>query len=174
MAAISMPASPARSDTVSPGPSIVISVEAGGWPPEAELATLCGNVVAAALADLALAVPAACELGVTFADDAAIRALNAEWRGRDRPTNVLSFPAFPVRPGAPLPPLLGDIVLAFETVAREAAEEGKPFLDHLSHLVLHGFLHLAGYDHETEAEAATMETAERRILAALAIPDPYA
>src|SRR5690606_27325001 len=111
---------------------------------------------------------------VIFTDDAAIRALNAEWRGKDKATNVLTFPAFPVLRGGALPPMLGDIVLAYETVEREAREEDKPFESHLSHLLAHGFLHLAGYDHEEDGEAEEMEDAERRILARLAIPDPYA
>jgi probable rRNA maturation factor len=153
---------------------IDISIEAGGWPAEAELALAAERVTAAAIRELALDVPASCELGVTFTDDAHIRALNAEWRGKDRPTNVLSFPAFTVSVGAPLPPMLGDIVLAFETVENEARDEEKPFADHLAHLVLHGFLHLVGHDHESDGDAEIMEAAERRILASLAIPDPYA
>lgn len=170
-----MPRNAALPDTRAPaGLAIAVAVEAGDWPDEAELEALARRVTAAAIADLGLVVPEGCELGVTFTGDAAIRALNAQWRGKDKPTNVLSFPAFPVSIGAPLPPMLGDIVLAFETVAREAREEGKPFTDHLAHLVLHGFLHLVGHDHETDMEAEHMEAAERRILAALAIPDPYA
>ncbi len=102
-----------------------------------------------------------------------ISRLNAEWRGKDKPTNVLSFPAFAVRPGDALPPMLGDIVLARETLAREAEAEKKPFDHHLAHLVVHGLLHLLGYDHETAAEADEMEGAERRALARLEIPDPY-
>jgi rRNA maturation RNase YbeY len=89
-------------------------------------------------------------------------------------TNVLSFPAFPLKPGSAIPPMLGDIVIARETVAAEAFAEAKPFEHHLSHLVVHGFLHLLGYDHEDDAEAEEMEATEKRILARLAIPDPYA
>ena len=175
MARSSMPRNAALPDTRPPaGLAIAVAVEAGDWPGEEELEALAQRVTAAAVADLGLAVPDGCELGVTFTDDAAIRALNAEWRGKDQPTNVLSFPAFSVSVDAPLPPMLGDIVLAHETVAREAREEEKPFGDHLAHLVLHGFLHLVGYDHETDMEAEQMEAAERRILAGLAIPDPYA
>jgi probable rRNA maturation factor len=99
-------------------------------------------------------------------------ALNAGWRGKDKSTNVLSFPAFPAG-GKALPPMLGDVVLASETVAAEAMNEGKPLADHLTHLIVHGVLHLIGYDHEIDAEAEMMEQAERRILASLAIPDPY-
>ena len=153
---------------------LAISVEAGAWPGEAALERLMKVALSAAMAELAVAPAAGCELGIVFSDDPGIRRLNAEWRGRDKPTNVLSFPAFPVRRGGPLPPMLGDIVLAFETVEREARDEGKPFEAHLSHLVVHGFLHLLGYDHEGDDEAEEMEGAERRILARLAIPDPYA
>ncbi len=112
------------------------------------------------------------EVSVLFADDAFVRGLNARWRGLDKPTNVLSFPA--AAPGVPGPRPLGDIVLAFETVAREAREEGKPFDHHAAHLLVHGFLHLLGYDHETDAAAAVMEAREVRILETLDIPDPYA
>ena len=117
------------------------------------------------------------EVSVLFADDAFVRDLNARWRGQDKPTNVLSFPAAPEKAPGPRPPgprPLGDIVLAFETVAREAREAGKPFDHHAAHLLVHGFLHLLGYDHETDAEAAVMEAREVRILETLDIPDPYA
>ncbi|KPF95583.1 rRNA maturation RNase YbeY [Rhodopseudomonas sp. AAP120] len=116
------------------------------------------------------------ELAVMLTDDDGIQALNASYRGFDKPTNVLSFPApeadYQDEDGAPR--LLGDIAIAYQTVRREADDEGKPFDHHLSHLAVHGFLHLVGYDHETDAEAETMESAERRILAGLGIPDPYA
>ena len=92
-------------------------------------------------------------------DDAAIRALNRDWRGNDTPTNVLSFPA-PTRQSATgVRHMLGDIVIAYETIAREAAAEGKPFAHHLAHLAVHGFLHLLGYDHETDRDAETDGTA---------------
>ncbi|MEN3975444.1 rRNA maturation RNase YbeY [Emcibacter sp. SYSU 3D8] len=112
------------------------------------------------------------EVSVLFADDAFVRDLNARWRGQDKPTNVLSFPA--AAAPAQQPRALGDIVLAYETVAREAQEAGKPFTHHAAHLLVHGFLHLLGYDHETEAEADDMEAREVRILETLDIPDPYA
>ena len=111
---------------------------------------------------------------VLLANDKKLRALNYGFRGKDKPTNVLSFPAFPFVMGGPLPPMLGDIVLAAETVGREAALEDKPLENHITHLVIHGLLHLLGYDHETDAEAEEMEAVERRALARLAIPDPYA
>jgi probable rRNA maturation factor len=115
------------------------------------------------------------EIAVCLADDAMQQQLNRDWRGVDRSTNVLAFPAWepgaPVAAGAPL--LLGDIVLAFETVLHEAEEQDKPLADHLSHLVVHGVLHLLGYDHGTEAEAVAMEALETSILARLGVPDPY-
>jgi probable rRNA maturation factor len=110
---------------------------------------------------------------VLFTSDAAVRSLNRSFRGKDKPTNVLSFPS----PAMPLPPgevaHLGDIALAFETVASEAREQGKPLLNHASHLIVHGTLHLLGCDHETDTEAEAMEARERTILAGLGIPDPY-
>lgn len=111
-----------------------------------------------------------CELSVNFTDDAAIRELNATWRGLDKPTNVLSFET----PG-PLArkPVLGDIVIAYETVEREAREQDKSFDAHLTHLIIHGFLHLIGYDHQIPRDADDMEALERRITAALGLPDPY-
>ncbi|TIN23842.1 MAG: rRNA maturation RNase YbeY [Mesorhizobium sp.] len=151
---------------------IDISVEAGEWPDEASLTRLVDRAVAASFAETGMAGHS--ELSLVFSDDAHIRTLNAGWRGKDKPTNVLSFPAFPLVQGGPLPPMLGDIVLAAETVAREAALEDKPVENHITHLVIHGLLHLLGYDHETETEAEVMEAIERAALARLAIPDPYA
>jgi probable rRNA maturation factor len=135
-----------------------------------EIEAICRATAAATLA--AAAPPCAQELSLLLADDAAIRALNRDWRGKDQPTNVLSFPAdAPPAPGAPL--LLGDVALAYETVAREAAEQGKPIVDHTRHLLVHGILHLLGHDHEGEEEAARMEGLERSILAGLGVADPY-
>jgi probable rRNA maturation factor len=151
-----------------------LTVEAGDWPDEAMLTALVERSVAAAFAELGPSRPGESELGVIFTDDLRIRELNAGWRGKDQATNVLSFPAFPETKSGPLPPLLGDIVLAAETVSGEAALEGKPIENHISHLVVHGLRHLVGYDHEIDAEAEEMEALERRILARLAIPDPYA
>jgi probable rRNA maturation factor len=112
------------------------------------------------------------ELAIVLTDDSAIRQLNRLWRGVDAPTNVLSFPAV-TKQEADEPAHLGDIVLAYETIAREAGDEGKPLAHHVAHLVVHGYLHLLGFDHERNAEAETMEQTERRILRRLAIPDPY-
>jgi probable rRNA maturation factor len=105
---------------------------------------------------------------ILLADDASIQALNRDHRGKDAPTNVLSFPAAPSAA-----PHLGDLALAYETCAREAAAQGKALGDHLTHLVAHGVLHLLGWDHQTEAEAEAMEAHERALLAALGRPDPY-
>ncbi|WP_376702038.1 rRNA maturation RNase YbeY [Mesorhizobium sp. ISC25] len=150
---------------------IDVAIEAGDWPDEAVLMRLVDRAVSAAFAETG--ADGRSELSIVFSDDAHIRTLNAGWRGKDKPTNVLSFPAFPFARGGPLPPMLGDIVLAAETVVREAALEDKPVEDHISHLVIHGLLHLLGYDHETDAEAELMEATERAALARLAIPDPY-
>ena len=124
---------------------------------------------AIATATTTLSTPAA-ELAIVLTDDAAMRLLNRAWRGVDTATNVLSFPNRSIS-GEAAP--IGDIVLAYETVAAEAREEGKPFAHHLAHLAVHGFLHLLGYDHVRAREAATMERLEREILRRLAIPDPY-
>jgi len=169
-----MPRQPEISDSPpDAGLDIDLSVEAGDWPAEAALQAIVTVATGAAQAELGLGA-AQSELSLVFTDDAHIKQLNAEWRGKDKATNVLSFPAFPAFPKGKLPPMLGDIVLAHETVLAESALEQKRFEHHLSHLVVHGFLHLLGYDHETEDEAEEMEALERRILARLAIADPYA
>ena len=115
------------------------------------------------------------EAGIVLTDAAEQQRLNRHYRGQDRPTNVLAFPAW--QPGAAVPPgaplLLGDIVLALEVVVREATQYRKPVTDHLTHLVAHGMLHLLGYDHLTETGAAEMESLEKSILAELGVPDPY-
>lgn len=113
-----------------------------------------------------------CEISVALADDTLVQRLNRDYRGKDRPTNVLSFPAGD--PGGPgRVRLIGDIVLALETVETEARDAGKPVGNHVMHLVVHGVLHLLGYDHETEADAAVMETMEIGVLAGLGIRNPY-
>ncbi|HXP05455.1 MAG TPA: rRNA maturation RNase YbeY [Stellaceae bacterium] len=130
---------------------------------------------AARLALLRSEAPPASVVDVTLTDDAAQRALNHTWRGKDASTNVLAFPAadptIPPPDGAPL--LLGDVILAYETVSREAEEQHKPLADHLRHLVVHGVLHLLGYDHIETAGAAAMEAREIAILAELGVPNPY-
>lgn len=138
---------------------------------------------AAALAERAVraaeaALPAragAYEVSVLLADDALQRRLNREWRGHDRATNVLAFPSGAEAPagGPETVRGLGDIVLAHGTVSREARRDGKTLAEHLSHLVVHGFLHLVGFDHEKDAAAAQMEALEVRVLHGLGIADPY-
>lgn len=114
------------------------------------------------------------EVAVVLTSDADIQALNAQFRGKDTPTNVLSFPTDNTFCHVPDEDMsLGDIIIAYETVLREASEEGKSTLDHLAHLTIHGLLHLVGFDHETDAEAEQMEALEREILASLNISDPY-
>ncbi|QFI64914.1 Metal-dependent hydrolase YbeY, involved in rRNA and/or ribosome maturation and assembly [Sinorhizobium alkalisoli] len=157
---------------------IQISVEGGDWASESDLQSFSAGVLATAADFLATEegqpFPAeAPELSLVFTDDASIRAINAEWRNQDKPTNVLSFPAFAVTPGQMPGPMLGDIVIAHETLKREAAELGKPFEEHLTHLLVHGFLHLFGYDHIEDGEAEKMEGLETRILARLGLSDPY-
>ena len=157
---------------------IDIAVEAGGWAGEEALLALARQAVEAVLAETGHSVAGKSagpetELSLLFTDDAHVRALNRDWRGKDKPTNVLSFPAFAVAPGDALPPMLGDVALAFETVAAEAGLENKPFDHHLTHLIVHGLLHLLGHDHEDDGEAEIMEALERAALARLAIPDPY-
>jgi probable rRNA maturation factor len=146
---------------------IDVEVENPAW--TAELPDAEALALAAALAALSRrevgSVP-----GVTIllTDDETVRDLNARFRGQDKPTNVLSFPA-PANPEH----FLGDIALAFGVCAREAAEQRKPIGDHLQHLVAHGVLHLLGYDHMSDGEAEAMEGLERIILAGLGVPDPY-
>jgi probable rRNA maturation factor len=172
-------------------------------PPERRLETLALDVVIddtdailtsawRALGDTEQAIDACCralvahnlpqlarpaEAAVALSTDAEVQVLNRTYRGKDSPTNVLSFPAAPMPGGttandAARP--LGDIILALETLRTEAAEQGIPPLHHLQHLVIHGVLHLLGYDHETDAEAKAMEAIETAVLARLGIPDPYA
>ncbi len=160
--------------------AINIAASCIGWKrvcPDAR--RLARNTARVALVDgiaaIGLASPRRVELGVTLTDNARQQQLNHRYRGESAPTNVLAFPAWEpgvqVPCGAPL--LLGDVVLAFETVAREAVDQGKAFADHFRHLVVHGILHLLGWDHQSEAEAAEMEVLETSILAKLGVPDPY-
>ena len=108
------------------------------------------------------------DVALLLTSDAALRDLNRRFRGLDKPTNVLSFPAGEAAKG-----FLGDIAIAFETTAREATDLSISFRDHAAHLIVHGLLHLAGYDHEDDREAEEMESLERKILADLGVADPY-
>ncbi|OYY13120.1 MAG: rRNA maturation RNase YbeY [Azorhizobium sp. 39-67-5] len=158
----------------SPSLEIDILVEADGWAALPDAEALVRRAVSAALAEGAeLEEDATFEVSVTLTDDARIRRINKDWRDKDKPTNVLSFPAAEVPDGVtPVP--LGDIIVAFETVAAEALDEDKALADHFTHLIVHGTLHLVGFDHEDEEEAEEMEDTERHILAGLGISDPYA
>lgn len=149
-----------------------ISIEASQWKKLGDIEALSGRAVEAALAVAGHSPGQPVSISLLFADDAGIRTLNADWRQQDKPTNVLSFPAF-YPPGVPGPILLGDIALAYETCAREAEAEHKKLADHVTHLVVHGTLHLLGYDHIEEKEAEEMEKLEIEALASLDIADPY-
>jgi probable rRNA maturation factor len=149
-----------------------ILVTAACWKAEPAAEALVQRAIEAA-AQHASSAPGA-EVAIVLTDDSGIRTLNRDWRGIDKPTNVLSFPASSAPGHNAQPPTLGDIAIAYETTRREAESEHKPFAHHLSHLAVHGFLHLVGYDHENDADAEAMENLERTILAGLGVPDPYA
>ena len=151
-------------------PAIDIMIEAAQWKGKRNTKALLQRAIAAAAA----AVPTrGGEVAIVLTDDKAIRLLNRDWRQKNAPTNVLSFPAKEARSGRGTPHLLGDIVIAYETTEREARAEHKPFAHHLTHLAVHGFLHLVGYDHVADDEAQAMEGLETSILARLGVPDPY-
>lgn len=173
----------AQSDSVPnnimPQPNLPITeilVVADCWQSEPGAEDVIQRAIAAA-ADMVGEDVSDAELAVMLTDDSGIRTLNCNWRGLDKATNVLSFPALQptgVRQPDDAPRMLGDIAIAYETMRREADEEQKPFDHHLSHLAVHGFLHLIGYDHEKDEDAEEMETLEQEILVKLSIPDPYA
>lgn len=152
---------------MDPAPEIDVDVEDTNWSlalPEVEACVMRAAEAAADGSDGSIAI--------LLTDDETVRDLNARFRDKDRPTNVLSFPGADMpMPGAP--PHLGDIVLAYGVCAGEAAAQSKSLSNHLTHLVVHGVLHLLGRDHETDPEAETMEAEEKAILAALGIADPY-
>lgn len=148
---------------------IEVTVEDPAWlaaQPQAQALAVAAGEAALAAAHAEAAVR---EVAVLLTDDDSVRALNARFRGKDAPTNVLSFPAAANPEGH-----LGDVALAFGVCAREAQAQGKALAHHLQHLVAHGVLHLVGYDHESDAEAEAMEALERIIMAGLGAPDPYA
>ena len=167
----SRPRSSTRPSGLNRTVDIDISLTAPAWEEVADdLSALVDRAVVAAL-DGAGAT-GALEVSLLLTDDAEQQALNRDHRGKDSSTNVLSFPAGFAPPAGPRP--LGDISLALETVVREAAEQDKTVADHVSHLLVHGTLHLLGYDHGDDAEAEEMEALEREVLAGLGIADPYA
>lgn len=156
------------------GPDIDIAVRHEAWADALgdEIDGIAARAVAAALdaAGHRHAPAADAELSIVLCDDGFIRSLNRQWRGKDKATNVLSFPAAPAARGH----ALGDVIVAFETSAGEAAERGMPLADYLTHLVVHGTFHLLGFDHEEEEAAAEMEGLESRALAGLGIASPFA
>lgn len=162
--ATELPAEPDR----SPGLAIDLVTDAGDWSSLADAQALLAR--AAEAVAQAVDVDPGATATVVLTDDAEVRRLNAQWRNKDKPTNVLSFPA-PEQPGANF---LGDVILAAETVMAEARDGDMPLDHHVTHLVVHGLLHLLGFDHETDAEAEEMESLETEILAGLGVPDPYA
>ena len=150
--------------------NIEISRNSDGWPDA--LDARGEEAVRAALAQSKAKITGAAELSIVLTDDAEQQVLNRDWRGIDKSTNVLSFPQ--IEPFGAVSGLLGDIILARETLVREADEQGVSFEDHFTHLVVHGFLHLLGYDHMDDDEALAMEGLETQILASLGVADPYA
>jgi probable rRNA maturation factor len=152
-------------------PDLEITVEHPGWTLKLPaLQGLAERVIGACVEVCSPQLAPSTELSVLFTDARKVRELNAVWRKQDKPTNVLSFPA---PPGAGPIRMLGDVVLSFETVESEASAEHKSFENHTIHLIAHGFLHLLGFDHETDRDAQEMEDRERAALALLGAPDPY-
>jgi probable rRNA maturation factor len=151
--------------------TIIVDVEVvdPAWLAAGDVDILAQDAIAATLVEVGKRVHPDAEISVRLCDDDEIRALNLAWRNKDKATNVLSFPS----PAGNRGPLLGDIVVAFEYVSEEAREAGRSLRDHLAHMLVHGMLHLLGFDHEKESEAEKMEALERRILAKLGIDDPY-
>ncbi len=153
--------------------AIEVEIDDEAWLPalsltEDETQALIGRAAQAALSAERLTDLAGSAVVVMLTDNEAVQALNGRFRGQDKPTNVLSFPAPQNLEGH-----LGDIALALGVCVREAGEQGKSLADHLCHLTVHGTLHLLGYDHETDAEAELMEGLERTLLAGLGVTDPY-
>lgn len=153
-----------------PGLAIDMAVECPEWGRLPNLNALVGECVEAVLDRTGEDLDEGAELSLLFCDDARIRVLNRDFRGKDKATNVLSFPGPEEAGGSQL---LGDIALAFETIDREAREQGKSLEQHCRHMIVHGFLHLLGYDHEDSAEAEAMEATEIQILDAMGVANPY-
>jgi probable rRNA maturation factor len=150
-----------------------IAIQAGDWPPLEDLETLVADCAAAVITFVELDEEAG--VAIAFADDAAVASLNAQWRDQAKPTNVLSFPAAENAPSLPDGAMmLGDVILADGVVRHEAHEMGLPLDHHIRHLVVHGLLHLLGFDHESDADAEEMEELETDILAMMGVPDPHA
>jgi probable rRNA maturation factor len=151
-----------------PAPMIDFLVESPRWKAHRGVKAALRRAVAEAASAVSTSPG---EVAIVLSDDSRIRALNRVWRGKDEATNVLSFPAGEQNPDTPRH--LGDLVIAYETTAREAKAEHKPFMHHLAHLAVHGFLHLVGYDHAQDTEAEAMEALEIAVLARVRVPNPY-
>ena len=152
-----------------PPPHIDIHMQSPLWEAQPLADKTVRDAILAAASTLSTAES---EVSIVLTDDSSIAKLNRDWRGIDAPTNVLSFPASGPKAGDSTR-LLGDIILAYETLARECEHEKRVFLHHLAHLTVHGFLHLVGYDHQTDTQAEDMERFESKIMACLNMPDPY-
>ncbi len=163
----------ASSDDPDPNTLLTLVMQSEAWASLGDLE----RIVNRAFQTVSARVPAATgrEVAVVLADDAELHALNGRFRGQNKPTNVLSFPPAddPAPHDSTMAPPLGDIVIAYETVMREAEEENKPALHHFTHMIVHGLLHLAGFDHVKSADAEQMEALECEILANMDIPNPY-
>lgn len=149
-------------------PAVDIQVESPLW----EAQPAAEQTVRAAIAAAAALSTSGGEVSILLTDDSAVRVLNRKWRGIDKATNVLSFPA-PETMSKGAAGILGDIVIAYETLKRESDDEDRDFLHHLTHLTVHGYLHLVGFDHQNDAEAAAMETLESRVMTGMQLPDPW-
>lgn len=187
----------APSRSASPSLRIAVGIEKAGWKKSLPDAAKIGRLAArrAVKASLATSQPTnrgrarmlakqdVLALSLVLSDDAGVRVLNRDYRGKDKATNVLSFAALDSGPldsgrGVPhlpagMPLYLGDVILALETLKTEAKAQGKSFKQHFTHLVVHGVLHLLGFDHERDRDARIMENLERNVLAGLGLPDPY-
>lgn len=154
---------------------IVVDIDTGPMSEDSSrhLTELATQAVKTSVEYADLMHPQGAELSIVLTNDDHVQNLNLQWRSIDKPTNVLSFPGEDIRPGEMSGQLLGDIVISIDTLKREANLENKSVDDHFCHLIIHGFLHLFGYDHETDEDAETMESLERSILAKLGIADPY-
>jgi probable rRNA maturation factor len=150
---------------------IDVVLDGGDWDQVAGAEQLVRAAAEALAGELAISHAEVC---VALSNDEQVAELNGSYRGKPKPTNVLSFPAVPMLPVEGEPRFLGDIVLALETLQREAADLGVPLAHHMQHLVVHGLLHLLGYDHQAEDEAREMEGLEVRVLSRLGVADPYA
>ena len=149
-------------------PSVEIDVQSPLWDAQPEAVAAVTAAITAAAAHSTLGG----EVSILLTDDSAVRVLNNQWRGIDKATNVLSFPA-PATMAKGEAGILGDIVIAYETLVRECADEDRDFLHHLTHLTVHGYLHLVGYDHQTDAQASEMEALESKIMTRMQLPDPW-